>query len=400
MQLRSFVFLLLPALALAQHGGPTPVSTKKVIRLAVAPSLTLPGTALAWRKVQVAAPEEGLVVERVRGYYSVAVKQGEVLVRLRDQAAKARYQAAQARTQAARARYEELLAGERPETVAEIRAELRRSQAAAKEAKKSLARTRDLLRRNAATPSQLDQEIRAAEVARQEAEAAKSRLDRILAGTRKEILRRQEAEWQGALAEEELAHLSLEDHLIRAPFSGLIDQVHVEVGAWVKKGGPVLDLVDASKLDVVALVPEDRIHQVPLGTQTSCDFPSVEGAITLTGTVASLGPRADLQGRTVPVLVRIENPTGRIRAGMSARVKIPLETPRERILVPKDAVLRSSHGPPRVVLVVDGKAQPREVELGISWGPWLEVVKGLKLGDVTVVRGNERLRPGQEVSPE
>jgi hypothetical protein len=52
-----------------------------------------------------------------------------------------------------------------------------------------------------------------------------------------------------------------------------------------------------------------------------------------------------------------------------------------------------------VYVAQDGVAQPRQVEIGAPVGDRFEALSGLSEGDWTVVRGNERLRPGQEIDP-
>ena len=47
----------------------------------------------------------------------------------------------------------------------------------------------------------------------------------------------------------------------------------------------------------------------------------------------------------------------------------------------------------------EGTAQPRTVEVGVAMDTWFEVLRGLDVGDTVVVRGNERLRPGQPIEP-
>lgn len=63
----------------------------------------------------------------------------------------------------------------------------------------------------------------------------------------------------------------------------------------------------------------------------------------------------------------------------------------------KDAVLNRG-GSQLVYVAVDGIAEVRPVELGIAVGERFEVVSGLRPGDLVVVRGNERLRPGQPIT--
>jgi multidrug efflux pump subunit AcrA (membrane-fusion protein) len=71
---------------------------------------------------------------------------------------------------------------------------------------------------------------------------------------------------------------------------------------------------------------------------------------------------------------------------------------RDVLSVPKDALVQGRDGW-TVFVAADGKAQPRPVQLGIALGNRYEVLGGLTPGDLVVVRGNERLRPGQDIAP-
>ena len=84
--------------------------------------------------------------------------------------------------------------------------------------------------------------------------------------------------------------------------------------------------------------------------------------------------------------------------GQSITVSIPISAPRDVVSVPKDALVQARGGW-TVFVNADGKAQPRPVEIGVALGDRFEVLNGLEEGDVVVVRGNERLRPGQDIAP-
>ena len=88
---------------------------------------------------------------------------------------------------------------------------------------------------------------------------------------------------------------------------------------------------------------------------------------------------------------------GGLAANQSATVHLPAGTPRTVVSVHKDAVI-NRRGKTLVFLVIDGAAQIRPVSLGEAVGGRFEVLGGLKPGDIAVVRGNERLRPGQKVA--
>ena len=93
-----------------------------------------------------------------------------------------------------------------------------------------------------------------------------------------------------------------------------------------------------------------------------------------------------------------EIPPYLIAVGKSLTLRIPVSVPRDVLTVPKDALVQGGSGW-IVYAVVDGTAEARPVTLGQSSGGRLEVLSGLSEGDLVVVRGNERLRPGQPVSP-
>jgi multidrug efflux pump subunit AcrA (membrane-fusion protein) len=101
--------------------------------------------------------------------------------------------------------------------------------------------------------------------------------------------------------------------------------------------------------------------------------------------------------RTRPVrFVFVAAPTG-LAAGQSAILNLPVDRPRQALTVAKDAIVREASGAV-VFVVIDGHAERRSVELGEAMGDRFEVLSGLAEGERVVVRGNERLAPGQAVS--
>jgi multidrug efflux pump subunit AcrA (membrane-fusion protein) len=87
-----------------------------------------------------------------------------------------------------------------------------------------------------------------------------------------------------------------------------------------------------------------------------------------------------------------------VAVGQSVTVLIPVGEAREVLSVPKDALVQARGGW-TVFVAADNKAEPRTVELGVPLGDRYEVLSGLTAGDLVVVRGNERLRPGQDITP-
>ena len=79
-------------------------------------------------------------------------------------------------------------------------------------------------------------------------------------------------------------------------------------------------------------------------------------------------------------------------------LQIPIAKMRDIITVHKDAII-TKQNKTIVYVVQDGKVMPRVVKTGDAVGSRLEVINGLIAGELVVVRGNERLRPGELVKP-
>ena len=204
-----------------------------------------------------------------------------------------------------------------------------------------------------------------------------------------------------ARAQLRLAEIDLAYAEVRAPYAGVVSQRHVEVGSWVDIGDPVVTLVDDRHLEIEADVPAERVGGLAPGTRVTVDIPGVEAdeaGKALTATVRAVVPDENplTRTRTVRFVPEFDSDGG-LAANQSATVHLPAGTPRTVVSVHKDAVI-NRRGKTLVFLVIDGAAQIRPVSLGEAVGGRFEVLGGLKPGDIAVVRGNERLRPGQKVA--
>jgi len=196
----------------------------------------------------------------------------------------------------------------------------------------------------------------------------------------------------------------LEDRLarmtIRAPFAGWVVAERTEVGAWLDEGTVVAELTDLSVIHAMVPVPEQELARIHLGmaVEVACD--ALPGT-TFTGKVTAIVPRADPASRAFPVEVSIDNSAGRILAGMIARATFRHDGGAGIATIPKDAFVPQPGGGGYVVKVVDGAATIVPVQVVESQEERfaVEPLQGdLRAGDRVVIRGNERLRPGQPVS--
>jgi RND family efflux transporter MFP subunit len=195
-------------------------------------------------------------------------------------------------------------------------------------------------------------------------------------------------------------------HIMYAPFDGFVSAERTEIGQWVMQGDPVAEVVELGEVEIEIMVLEDFIAHL----DTTVEGPVEVSALAeeqFTGRVAIINPQANTLARTFPVKVRVANRVvgdqPLLRAGMLARVTLPVGKPTTMVLVPKDAVVLGGPSPTvYVATTAAGKSmvRPVPVTLGPPQGAWIAVRGEVKEGDQVIVEGNERLRPMQEVRVE
>lgn len=236
---------------------------------------------------------------------------------------------------------------------------------------------------------------------------AKKDLDRITLLFQKELVTQKE--FDDAVAQEQaqrerVAQLEaeirqvrdqLEKSTITAPFEGWIVEEFTEVGQWVQAGGPIVELVDLTQVQVEVPLPERFVPNVHPGDPVTAAFDGLPW-FQAQGTVFSVVAQADRDSRTFPIKVKLPNPKLTIKSGMVSRITLRVGTPHEGLVVPKDAlVLRG--GKEYVFVVEEGRGQQIPVQSLVHLDDVVEIQGKVQPGQSVVVEGNERLRPGQPV---
>ncbi len=203
------------------------------------------------------------------------------------------------------------------------------------------------------------------------------------------------SEAQVAQADAELARLRVRNATITSPLSGVVTHRNVERGSQVGTTNPAFVVADISRLEAVVGIPEREAGRVEVG-QTARVRVQETGA-GVAGRVARIRPVVDPESGTVQVTVEVDpgQATG-LSAGQFVNVDIVTETLGDRIAVPRTAVLVDGASP-RIYVVENGRAQEREVEMGVSQGDRVELRSGVSPGDTVVVVGQDNLRPNAAV---
>lgn len=248
----------------------------------------------------------------------------------------------------------------------------------------------------------LDDVLAKAELADAEArfELAKSNLDRARALSRTGNVTdkaRDEAvaTFETGNAARELARARLEKHVIKAPFSGVIGTRRISVGAFVSVGAPLVNLekIDALKVDFKA--PERYLAAIAIGQKIEVTVDALPGE-EFTGEIYSIDPLVDVNGRSLQIRARLNNPDLKLRPGLFARVLIKGQISRQVVLVPESAVVPRG-GETFVFTVANGKATEAKVKLGERKSAEVEILEGLEPETMVVTAGQQRLRNGSAV---
>ena len=199
-----------------------------------------------------------------------------------------------------------------------------------------------------------------------------------------------------ARANVRLARLAIEKAVVTAPYDGVVVRKATELGAYLKDGSAVVELVNDTEVEIEADVPADRLSGLRPGRVVS--FSARAGGVPLRARVRALLPMQNALTRTQAVRFKPlgKSPAVHYSINQAVTVDVPIGATRTVVSVHKDAIV--NRGATRMVfLVKGGRAVPRPVGLGEAIGSRFVVRTGVAPGDIAVVRGNERLRPGQPV---
>lgn len=191
---------------------------------------------------------------------------------------------------------------------------------------------------------------------------------------------------------------------ITAPFTGVITQRYADTGAMLQAGTSshtqAMPLVQLSQNDLLRLtipVPESAVPFVHVGMPAQVEVLALNK--TYTGKVARFADNVDFATRTMRTEIDVSNPKLELIPGMYAQASLVLERRTQVLVVPTQALDRQ--GNQASVLVVNAQSQLQRVpvQLGLERPDRIEVVSGLREGDLVVVSDRSQLREGETVQP-
>ena len=393
------------------QGGGVPVVVSSVVKREMTPGETFIGTVMPARRTVVGSGADGRVRELLVND-GEEVRKGDPVARLRSKTLQIELAAAEAQLDVREHGLVELEHGSLPQEIAQAKARVLDARAVMEYSRSQYKRMKSLFESGTVSQDELDEATSSWLAAEQGHLGAQAAYDLAVQGPRPERIARARALVRSQQEEIRRIQDLLGKHTIRAPFDGYVVKKHTEIGAWIRRGDPVVDVVELDPVEIELSIPETHIPYLEVGTVQPIQLEALNGRILeeleqpLQGTLVRIVPQADLRSRTFPVKLRVDNPrqgNGHLlKAGMLARVLLAVGKPHSALLVPKNALVLGGRTPRVFVLKNDGEtkettAHPVEVELGGADGGLIQVIGKLREGDQVVVEGNERLRPGAAV---
>jgi Cu(I)/Ag(I) efflux system membrane fusion protein len=174
--------------------------------------------------------------------------------------------------------------------------------------------------------------------------------------------------------------------IIKAPLSGIVLEKMVFDGAYITSGMNLYRIADLSTVWIIADVYEYEVPLVKIGQQARVTLPYSSGEV-LHATVSFINPVLDPLTRTVKGRIAVQNPGLVLKPDMFVNVEI-MTSSHARLVIPRSAVLDS--GTRQIVYVEKepGVFEMRQVKLGVRGETEVEVLKGIKKGELVVTSGN------------
>ena len=327
--------------------GAAPVKVFKVQRQKISEKLFYTGVIEAWNKINL-TPDIGGKIARIHVEEGDRVEKGQLLAELDTRAVRLQLDQAQAALAVAEANYND--------------------------AQKNMERMERLKKEDAASDQQYEKVKLAYEAA--------------------------DAQLKQARAAVNLARYSLDVSLMKAPFSGVVASKNAEVGDVINPmmGGfsptsGVLTLMDFSRVKIEIDATQQDVARIKKGQSAQLKVTALPNRI-FQGRVSMVNITADPVSKKFRVEVNVDNPDLALRPNTFGEVSLEVSTHEHALVIPQKAVLENKY----VFRVKNDNTVERvELNLGLQNSDRIEVVNGLKEGDLVVVEGNFGLEDGTQI---
>jgi len=217
-----------------------------------------------------------------------------------------------------------------------------------------------------------------------------------------------EADSRTAQSQLDQAEQNLRDSRLVAVKDGMVLARYINSRVTVSPGQRVLRFADTSLMSVELGLPDRLVGRLTPGKEIPVEVSALEGMPSFRGRVSEVGVAATGEGRLFRVVIKVPNPDGLLRSGMTARIRVEDDaSPRSgAVCIPLSAlVTHPPDGRPEasgeaqlgVFVVQEGKAVKRVVKTGDIFSSSILVTEGLRAGEQVVTAGASFLYDGAPV---
>lgn len=190
--------------------------------------------------------------------------------------------------------------------------------------------------------------------------------------------------------------------VIRAPFSGTIDDIVTEKGSVVAPGTPIMRIVSLNNMYLEAEVPEKNIGSVKKGSDVIVKFPILNESMNTK--ISQVSNYINPENRSFNIQIAVPNKNGKIKPNLTSKIQIKDYANPKVITVPISIVSENAEGEQYLYIAenVDknGNAVAKKViiKTGQSQDGLVEIIEGIKDGDQIINEGARSVKDGQKVS--
>ena len=192
-----------------------------------------------------------------------------------------------------------------------------------------------------------------------------------------------------------LAARQLRDTAIRAPFDGIVQKRLVNLGEYVKVQTPVMAVVRVDPLKVTAEIPEKMAPWIQSGQPVELHVDAYPDR-AFTGRVSRISPSVNTATRAFAFEALVPNAEAVLKPGTFARVRI-VSSKVDQVLTVSYSALQYRYGVNRVFVLTGDHLSAKELRVGERLGDRIEIVSGVKAGDVVATNDVDRLNDGMKV---
>jgi HlyD family secretion protein len=192
-------------------------------------------------------------------------------------------------------------------------------------------------------------------------------------------------------AEAQLSYASL-----RSPIDGVVTDRPLFAGETAQAGTPLITVMDTSSLLAKVHLSQAAAQRMKIGDKAQVTIPGMDEPVE--ATVSLISPALDPGSTTVEVWVKLKNPDGKLKAGTPVHLAIAGRTVTDALQIPTQALVPAKDGSLGVMVISDGAAHLKPVQIGIRLPDKVQITSGISASDMVITSGGYGLDDNTKVT--